>query len=303
VLEVLASYQLERHIKRDEVPKKLVFKKAVALDEDFQELWNRIKHRTTYAVEYSTETLVQNAVREIRKMDRIDAVRLSYRETGMEMDRRGLAGTVLREGGRSEAYRGTLPDVLAYLQSETELTRGTLVRILKESDKLEEFLINPQKFMDAVATILRHEMNRLIIDGIKYERIEGDEFEMRRFEEEEILSYLNNRLEVKKSIFDAVVYDSEIERKFAERLDEREDIRLFVKLPWWFKIETPIGDYNPDWAIVKHDSSVLYLARETKGTKDFEKLRNAEADKLRCGRRHFEALDVDFSVVTAASEI
>ena len=303
VLEVLASYQLERHIKRDEVPKKLVFKKAVALDEDFQELWNRIKHRTTYAVEYSTETLVQNAVREIRKMDRIDAVRLSYRETGMEMDRRGLAGTVLREGGRSEAYRGTLPDVLAYLQSETELTRGTLVRILKESDRLEEFLINPQKFMDAVATILRHEMNRLIIDGIKYERIEGDEFEMRRFEEEEILSYLNNRLEVKKSIFDAVVYDSEIERKFAERLDEREDIRLFVKLPWWFKIETPIGDYNPDWAIVKHDSSVLYLARETKGTKDFEKLRNAEADKLRCGRRHFEALDVDFSVVTAASEI
>ena len=101
VLEVLASYQLERHIKRDEVPKKLVFKKAVALDEDFQELWNRIKHRTTYAVEYSTETLVQNAVREIRKMERIDAVRLSYRETGMEMDRRGLAGTVLREGGRS----------------------------------------------------------------------------------------------------------------------------------------------------------------------------------------------------------
>jgi type III restriction enzyme len=236
-------------------------------------------------------------------MDRIDAVRLSYRETGMEMDRRGLAGTVLREGGKSQAYRGTLPDVLAYLQSETELTRGTLVRILKESDRLEEFLINPQKFMDAVATILRHEMNRLIIDGIKYERIEGDEFETRRFEEEEILSYLNNRLEVKKSIFDAVVYDSEIERKFAESLDEREDIRLFVKLPWWFKIETPIGDYNPDWAIVKHDSSVLYLARETKGTKDFEKLRNAEADKLRCGRRHFEALDVDFSVVTAASEI
>lgn len=99
----------------------------------------------------------------------------------------------------------------------------------------------------------------LLIEGVKYERIEGDEFEMRRFEEEEILSYLNNRLEVKKSIFDAVVYDSEIERKFAERLDEREDIRLFVKLPWWFRIETPIGDYNPDWAIVKHDSSVLFL--------------------------------------------
>jgi type III restriction enzyme len=303
VLDVLATYQLERHIKRDEVPKKLVFKKAVALDTEFQELWNRIKHRTTYAVEYSTETLVQNAVREIKKMERIEAVRLSYRETGVEVDRRGLSGTVIREGGRSEAYRGALPDIIAYLQGETELTRGTLVRILKESNRLNEFMLNPQKFMDAVSATLRRELNKLIIDGIKYERIEGEEYEMRRFETEEILSYLNNRLEVKKSVYDAVVYDSEIERKFAERLEEREDIRLFVKLPWWFKIETPIGDYNPDWAIVKHDSSVLYLARETKGTKDFEKLRNAEADKIRCGRRHFEALDFDFSVVTSVSEV
>jgi type III restriction enzyme len=303
VLDVLASYQLERHVKRDEAPKKLAFKKAVALDADFQELWSRIKPRTTYAVDYSTETLVQNSAKEIRKMDRIEAVRLSYCETGVELERRGLTGTVLREGGRNESYRGALPDVIAYLQGETELTRGTLVRILKESNRLNEFTVNPQKFMDAVAAILRRELNRLIIDGIKYERIEGEEFEMRLFETEEILGYLHNRLEVKKSIYDAVVYDSEIERKFAERLEEREDIKLFVKLPWWFKIETPIGDYNPDWAIVKHDSSVLYLVRETKGTKDFEKLRNAEADKIRCGRRHFEALAVDFNVVTSASEI
>ena len=303
VLEVLASYQLERHIKRDEVPKKLVFKKAVALDADFQELWNRIKHRTTYAVEYSSETLVQNAVREIQKMERIEAPKLRFAVGGVRMTQAGVSTTTLQEGTTAVEHRGVLPDVLAYLQSETELTRGTLVRILKQSGRLAEFLVNPQKFMDAVAAILRREMNRLIIDGIKYERIEGEEFEMRRFETDEILSYLNNRLEVKKSVYDAVVYDSEIERQFAERLDEREDIRLFVKLPWWFKIETPIGDYNPDWAIVKHDNSVLYLARETKGTKDFEKLRNAEADKIRCGRRHFEALAVDFSVVTSASEI
>jgi type III restriction enzyme len=100
-----------------------------------------------------------------------------------------------------------------------------------------------------------------------------------------------------------VVYDSEIERKFAEELDKREDIKLFVKLPQWFKIETPIGTYNPDWAILKHDDTVLYLVRETKGTKDFEKLRNSEADKIRCGRRHFEELKVSFDVVTKASEV
>ena len=126
---------------------------------------------------------------------------------------------------------------------------------------------------------------------------------MRLFEEEEIVSYLNNRLEVENSVYDAVVYDSEVEREFAKQLDKRADIKLFVKLPDWFKVETPIGTYNPDWAILKHDDTVLYLVRETKGTKDFEKLRNIEADKIRCGRKHFETLKVDFDVVTSAEEI
>ena len=303
VVDILSSYQLERHIKRDEPGKKLVFKKAVSLDHDFQELWNKIKPRTTYAVKYETETLVQKAVGEIRKMERIDPVRLSYRETGIELERKGLSATVLREGSQNQVFRGVLPDILAYLQGETELTRGTLVRILKESGRLAEFMVNPQRFMDAVASILRHELNRLIIDGIKYEKIAGEEFEMRLFETKEIIGYLHNRLEVNKSVYDAVVYDSEVERSFAERLDQREDIKLFLKLPGWFRIETPIGDYNPDWAIVKHDSSALYLVRETKGTKDFEKLRNSEADKIRCGRKHFEALDVDFAVVVGANEV
>ena len=126
---------------------------------------------------------------------------------------------------------------------------------------------------------------------------------MSLFEEKEIISYLNNRLDVKHSIYDAVVYDSEVEREFAEKLDQREDIKLFVKLPDWFKIETPLGTYNPDWAILKEGDNTLYLVRETKGTKDFEKLRNIEAEKIRCGRKHFESLNVDFAVVTSAKEV
>jgi type III restriction enzyme len=109
--------------------------------------------------------------------------------------------------------------------------------------------------------------------------------------------------EVQKSVYDAVVYDSEIEREFAEKLDQRQDIKLFVKLPGWFEIDTPIGKYNPDWAILRHDDSVLYLVRETKGTQNFEKLRSAEAEKIRCGRKHFNLLGVDFDVVTSAAEI
>ena len=85
----------------------------------------------------------------------------------------------------------------------------------------------------------------------------------------------------------AVVYDSEVESEFAEKLDQREDVKLFVKLPDWFKIETPLGTCNPDWAILKEDDMVLYLVRETKGTKNFEKLRNIKTEKIRCGRKHF----------------
>ena len=94
-----------------------------------------------------------------------------------------------------------------------------------------------------------------------------------------------------------------MEREFARRLDEREDIKIFVKLPGWFEIETPVGKYNPDWAILKHDGRALYLVRETKGTRDFLRLRNSEADKVRCGIRHFEGLGVDFDVLVTADEV
>jgi len=163
--------------------------------------------------------------------------------------------------------------------------------------------------MDAIASILKHELHRLLVDGIKYERIFGtsseSEWEMLLFEKDDanqMIDYLTS-LPVKKSIYDRITYDSEVERVFAEKLDQREDIRLFVKLPVWFKIDTPVGQYNPDWAIIKHHDETVYLVRETKGTKDFLKLRTSEADKVRCGQKHFESLGVPFNVVVTAEEV
>ena len=303
IIETLQSYQMDRHVKRDEAGKKLRFKKEVTLDPEFQELWSRIKPKTTFSVEYSTEELVSRSVKAIKEMEAIKPAKVRYTETQAELGRGGIEGTVIRERNETVGYSGPLPDIVAYLQNETELTRATLVRILTESGRMQDFFNNPQKFMEAIAGILNRELHRLMIDGIKYERLGDEEWSMRLFEEEEIVGYLNNRLEVEKSVYDAVVYDSEIEREFAAKLDKREDIKLFVKLPGWFQIETPIGKYNPDWAILKHDDTVLYLVRETKGTKNFEKLRNSEAEKIRCGRRHFEALSVDFDVVVTASDL
>jgi type III restriction enzyme len=122
------------------------------------------------------------------------------------------------------------------------------------------------------------------------------------FKNEELISYLT-ALQVNHSVYEHVVYESEVEREFAKQLDERQDIKLFVKLPGWFEIDTPVGKYNPDWAIVKHDGQALYLVRETKSTKDYLKLRTSEADKVRCGKKHFEILGVPFAVVVSADEI
>ncbi len=122
------------------------------------------------------------------------------------------------------------------------------------------------------------------------------------FKNEELVNYLK-ALQVRKSVYEYVVYESEVEREFAKKLDEREDIKLFVKLPGWFEVDTPVGKYNPDWAILKHDGQALYLVRETKHTRDFLKLRTAEADRVRCGQRHFEAIGVSFDVVVNADEV
>ena len=100
----------------------------------------------------------------------------------------------------------------------------------------------------------------------------------------------------------AVLFESEVERAFAEAKSKREDIKLFIKLPGWFKIETPIGAYNPDWAIVKQGDAKVYLVRETKSTKDQLKLRGSGWAKIQCGKAHFDTLQVDFAHVVSANE-
>jgi type III restriction enzyme len=306
VVDLLASFQIERHIRRarDEGTNRL--RKEVTLTPEFAELWKRIKPKTTYRVEFETDVLVQRAVYALKQMERIEKPRIRLVAGRLGVEKGGVTAEAVSVAEEKVVYGGPVPDLLAYLQNETELTRSTLVRVLKESGKLGEFFNNPQRFMDAVATILKNELHRLLVDGIKYERILGEgsvaEWEMLLFKDEELINYLK-ALQVEKSVYEYVVYDSEIEREFAKRLNERDDIKLFVKLPHWFLVDTPIGKYNPDWAILKQDGLALYLVRETKGTRDYLKLRTSEADKVRCGEKHFDAIGVPFDVVVSADDV
>lgn len=307
VIDLLSSYRIEKHIKRDTDLKTNKFKKEVTLSPEFKALWDNIKQRTTYRVEFETDKLISKAIDGIKRMPHINPVRVQMLTGAVEVTKAGVVASAIGASVENITVDKLIfPDILAYLQNETELTRSTLVKILKGSDRLTEFISNPQVFMDQVAHILKYELHRLMIDGIKYEKISGDTpeavWEMKLFQDDELINYLT-ALQVKKSIYDFVVYDSEIEREFAKKLDERPDIKLFVKLPRWFEVETPVGKYNPDWAIIKQDGNVLYLVRETKSTKDFLKLRTSETDKVKCGFKHFEAIGVSFDVVVSADDI
>jgi type III restriction enzyme len=109
---------------------------------------------------------------------------------------------------------------------------------------------------------------------------------------------------VEKSIHDAIEYDSEVERKFAEAMEADEDIRLFVKLPRWFRVETPLGGYRPDWAIVRQCDGKVYLVVETKGTTDRQALPDAERLRIKCGERHFgDCLKVPYKLATTLKDL
>ncbi len=175
------------------------------------------------------------------------------------------------------------------------------------SGRLKEFTVNPQAFMTEMARLINRALHEMAIDGIKYEQIKGQCYEIRLFEETEIQEYLNRLYEIQskddRTPYDYILYESEIERNVAEKLDADENVKFFCKLPRWFVIPTPLGTYNPDWAIATENEIKLYLVRETKSTHDSDKRRDAENRKIKCGKAHFDALGVNFKVATTIHEV
>ena len=280
-------------------------KQGWRLNEDFKELWKRIKHKTRYAVEYQTPMLVERASKNLADKEKITAARISIQKSGIQITGEGLDTKLLtvREAEAKDYRDIHVPDLLGYLQAKTELTRKTLAEILIQSGRLDEVQHNPQQFLEQAQQAIEAELRGLMIDGIKYEKINGHEYEMLLFEEREIFGTDFNKVLVENGIYEEVFVDSEVEREFAEAMSTRTDIKLFIKLPGWFMIDTPLGTYNPDWAIVKEEDSKVYLVRETKSTKDQLKLRGSEWAKIQCGKAHFDTLQVDFAHVVSASEI
>ncbi|MGA1865722.1 MAG: DEAD/DEAH box helicase family protein [bacterium] len=314
LLRLAITDEMKRYIFKNRVvnareQRTLRYNKRIELNEDFQNLWQKINKKTRYFVEFETDELIARSVEKIGKMDQIQPVHILFDKTEVDaITEAGVEGGRIL-GSRTETVKPVrfLPDILAFLQRETELTRSTLVEILKKSERLKEFIINPQAFMTETAKLINRALHEMVVGGIKYEQIEGQHYEMRLFEEKEIEEYLNRLYEVQskddRTPYDYIPFDSEGEREIAERLDSNENVRFFCKLPRWFVVPTPLGSYNPDWAIVAENDEKLYLLRETKSTHDRDKRRDIENRKIECGQAHFETLGVNFKVATNIHEV
>lgn len=260
----------------------------------FNELWKRIKYKTVYKLDFSEEKLVEACAKSIEEMPAVDKATLSFSKAVITKDRSGLDVKVLANGTTTsviEVSGQQLPDLLSVLQDKTGLTRRSLVQILKDSGRINDFIKNPNSFINEVITRINYVKSLSIIDGIKYYPISSENYAQSLFNEKELTGYTRRMFKAgNKSLHEYINIDSDIEREFAKDLEIQEEVKLYTKLPNWFKIPTPLGNYNPDWALVinKNGKDNIYFVVETKS--NLLTLRDNESGKIKCGKAHFESL-------------
>lgn len=271
--------------------------KRVMLSPEFNALWERIKQKTAYRVNIDTEELIENCVKDLQNMPTIHKARLISQTADIHIENAGVSHVEreFRTTDIADSYC-ELPDIITAISDATLLTPATVKEILFQSGRLKDFLNNPQSFLEKTTEIIRNNRHALAIEGISYIKLDGQEyFAQQIFDNEELIANLDrNAVKVEHSVYDYIVYDSStVERPFAVALDNDPDVKMFFKIPDNFKIDTPIGNYNPDWAVFlnKNGEEKLYFVIETKGSLNPYERKGKENLKIHCGKQHFKALD------------
>jgi len=289
--------------------KVLRLKKGFKLNPEFKELWKRISKKTKYAVDIDTDGLIKNCVDEINKITinnikiRVEKVFLSFEEG------KGIKYQFVGDEAEEINKSFEIPNLIELISDETKLTRETVYTILSKINNIDLIFKNPQEFTQSVSLIIKEKLKEFLMNGIRY--IELKEFwKMELFEDmdaydEYVIPDYND-----KTIYDGVIWDSEGEKDFAKQLEESDKVKLFVKLPQWFVVETPVGEYNPDWAVVLEERNTqgevrekLYLVRETKFVTSLDNLRPSEKHKIKCAEEHFKTINVNFKTIKNFQEI
>lgn len=320
------------------------YRKGFMLDDNFKAIWDKIKQKTQYQVRFNTDELITAVTSLIADMEEIIAPQVQANKVRLTMSEQGVESSLLAVNSQRQhyttdnSYDGSdtdadsnvpqptwqLPDILAYLARHTKLTRATLIEILRQSERIDEMLINPQVFLERLVAIIKQAQTDLMVKGIEYQK-NGQIYAQRLLERLEAqpadVYASDDHFEVTdthKTIFDNLIpLDSNTEHQFAQDCESMQSVRFYFKLPNWFKISTPLGSYNPDWAVIKEedeDVSQLYFVAETKNTGgksatghavDIAKLPLPQQQKIRCGRAHFKALDneLSFKVVETVAQL
>ena len=299
---------------RDKVTVRL--KKGYETDSRFLDLWEKIRARTRYRVNYSTAELIEKAAARIRdKMPAIERPKLALTRADIAIGATGVTGT--RTGFRTQTIEAkyVMPDFVGQVQAKTGLAKSTIARILLESGRLADAVKNPQAFVDHTAEAVNVVKRDVLVEGVEYFKVEGLIYEMRRFEGDDLMDVFASNVKLvtkqEKTLFSHIVIDSNSgpERQFAQDCEDADDVLFYIKLPRWFRIETPVGPYNPDWALAYRNDTTLYFVAETKKTGNgdhirLDLLRPIEELRLECGKRHFKNFEeVRFRVVSTFEEL
>ena len=295
--------------KRDRIA--VTYRKGFEADPLFLAIWEKLKTKTTYRVKYDTEELIRNAGQAIKNLPKIEKPSVYSIKNEVVITSSGIASQYKGDRISTSQSDYVIPDMLGYIQRHTELTRNTIMRIIAESGRINDLAVNPQLFMDLAIASIKCELHKMMIDGIEYRRLGDCTYEMRLFEDwetykDEVTFEVSKR---DKTIYDNFIpLDSAVENRFAQDCESSDQVKFYFKLPCWFKIPTPIGNYNPDWAVVFEDDNRIYFVAETKDTGtptvDISKLRADEQAKIKCGAAHFRLFpDLDYQVVNCVRSL
>lgn len=312
-----AGVSFKKEMVQDERKKvSIKLRKGYETDAQFLDLWNRIKQRTRYRVRYDTAELIAKTAKKIREsMPPIERPKVALTRTDMSINRAGITGT--QSGRRTQTIEAkyVMPDFVSQVQGKTGLSKSTVAKILMDSERLSDAVNNPQAFIDYAAETINAVKRDVLVNGVEYIKIDGISYEMRRFEDDDLLEVFESNViaieKQEKTLFSHIIIDSNSspERNFAKACEDNEDVLFYIKLPSWFQIETPVGSYNPDWALAYKNDKTLYFVAETKDTGRREGvaldlLRPIEQLKIECGKRHFKNFEeVQFKVVKSLDEL
>ncbi|MCG6817604.1 DEAD/DEAH box helicase family protein [Moraxella catarrhalis] len=305
------------HLKNAKNERTVTYRFDAFTDPLFLQIWERIRHKTSYRVQFDSDELIDNASQKIHVMPKIDIPKIEIKKARMvQNSETGIETQEIFSQSEHIQTKFVIPDILKVLQQKTGLTRNTLVQILQQSGRIDEVKSNPQRFIETVAEIINDELYDLMKNGIYYQKLDKV-YEQSLFKTYKIYAnqYTFNVNKMDKTIYNGVLdLDSNTENQFAtdcENYDEQ--VAFYFKLPKKFKIPTPIGNYNPDWAVViKKNGEQVYFIAETKNTGDksiqdgvvVDKLKWEERFKIACAKRFFEINDeVDYQVVQKINEL